>query len=471
MHIIRLIPLWLACLAGNAHADNSLEIAAQLARSGAYQLAYQRVERDQPTTGTSEWPRWETLRLTLLVELQREQDALQRVTQLPPQLPASAAALYLPAARAALKQQEAALARRYLAKFLWGGQGGTATGGANGIAAGELKEARRLAIQSYLVERQPALAYLALLRYRQDYAPLPLEEIAVFGEQLVVADGVAEAANWLVQLDEGHPLNLLVRLKSGAVPPEAAIATARLAIDPPPLAPPASEKGSRKALKLAPLPPVKPAGKELAGYWTIVGMAGAQLKNAALQADSLEHRLNLASLGEEGLFGANATALWRSYEELGLATANGAHLLIGEDNRWMELAVASAAPAPLAARALFAFLVQRGGSAEIRAAAQTRLAAMLMQGDLDIAAVRLFAAVQNAEALLLANLQPGEIVRRDELFNAFGLAAAARGDYRQAAEYFLRTSGSRAKKLAAENLARAGLIDDARRLYDGRDKP
>lgn len=606
MKIIRLIPFWLACLAGGAHADNSLDIAAQLARGGAYQLAYQRVERDQPLTVTSEWPHWEALRLSLLVELQRDPDALQRAAQLAAQLPAAAVAPYLPAARAALKQQDAALARRYLAKYLWGrADGGTnsepALSGIVGEAARALdaeratlflndektnelwskigiglegqeirlpnqsgiagavfsggkplnipdayadprfnpasdrasgyftrailgvpviaadgkiigvlqalnkrggpfntadearlsaaamqaaqaltnaatipkiREARRLVIRSYLAERQANLAYLAMLRYRQDYAPLSAEEIAAFGEQLVLADGLAEAANWLVQLDEAHPLNLLVRLKSGALTAEGALATARLAIDPPTAAAAPPDKGSRKALKLAPaLPPAKPTGKELAGYWAIVGIAGTQLKNPALQAESLERRLNLADLGEDGLYGANAAALWRSYEELGLDTANRAQLLIGEDNRWLELAVDRAAPAPLAARALFAFLVQRGASAQTRDAARIRLAAMLMQKGLDVAAVRLFAIAPDTETLLLGHLPPGETTHRDELFNALGMAAASRGEHLQAAEYFLRASGSRARKLAAEQLGRAGLIGDARRLYEGKDQP
>lgn len=624
MTFVRLLPLCLACLIGNAHADTSLDIATQLARGGAHQLAYQRVERSQPLSATAEWAQWEALRLHLLVELKREQEALQRVAQFPQGLPPSAAALYLPAARAALKQNDAALARLYAAKFLWGSQPGESNGDSDtalisaleslinetaralnadratlffndektnelwskfgvglegrqirlpnhaGIAGAvfssgkplnipdayadprfnpasdretgyftrsilcvpviaqsgkilgvvqalnkrggpfgaadetrlraaalqtvqvlenagvaqkngtsrknggaDFREARRLVIRSYLAERRPDTAYLAMLRYRQDYSPLPAEEIAAFGEQLLLTDGVTEAAHWLTQLDENHPLNLLVRLRSGLISAETAASAARLIVEPPPTpAPPPPDKNSRKPVKAAPpAPPAKPGAKELAGYWAIIGMAGEQLKSPALQAESLERRLNAANLAEDGLYGARAVALWRQYEELGLATANRAHLLIGEDNRWLELAVNSASSSPLTARALFAFLAQRGNSAEMRHAGKTRLAAMLIQKNLDIAAARLFDGDPSAEALLLEHLPATEKARRAALFTALGQAAAARGEHLPAAEYFLRANTTRGRKLAAENLARAGLTDDAQRLYNGQDKP
>lgn len=606
-----LIPFCLACLSGSVQAETSLDVAARLARSGAYQLAYQHVERDQPAHGAATWAQWEALRLALLVDLQREPEVLQRLAQ-SPVLPKDAVALYLPGARAALNSNDSVSARRYLAKFLWSGptsgdavdaaqsaalssvvgdaarilnaeratlflndektgelwsKFGTGLEGqqirlpnhagiagavfssgktlnipdayadprfniasdqksgyftrsilcvpvfaANGKVIGvlqalnkrsgpfssddeprlraaaaqaaqvlagaagngadfvehNLKEARRLVIASFLAERRADQAYLALMRYRQDYAPLAMEEIAVYGEKLLLADGVAEASNWLAQLDQQHPLNLLVHMLSGQLSPEAAVSAARLAIEPP--APPPPDKTTRKTVKTAP-PPNKPVGKELAGYWAIIGKAGEQLKNPALQAESLERRLNLAGLAEAGLYGAQPATLWRIYEELGLATANRAHLLIGEDHRWLELAVNSAAPAPLAARALFGFLTQRGARAEIRNAAKVRLVAMLMQKGLDIAAVRLFAGDADAEVMLLEQLQASEKARRSEVLSAFGQAAAGRGEHLRAAEYHLRAATSRDHKRAAENLARAGLHDDARRLYEGWDKP
>ncbi|MBS4096383.1 MAG: hypothetical protein KGZ83_06030 [Sulfuricella sp.] len=459
MRLRHLLLILLAMAAGLGHAESSLDVTTQLARSGAYQLAWQRVERDQPArVDDPQWMEWEALRLSLLVELQREPEVLQRIAG----LPAVAAPLYLPAARAALQQSDPTAARTFTAKFLWSGQSGEF----------QLKEARRMVIRSYLAERRSDAAYLALLRYRQDYAPLADEETTAFGEQLLLAGGVTETANWLAQLAENTPLKLLVRMKTAQLSPEAAIAAARGAIEPPTPALALPDKSSRKPIKLAPpLPPAKPTGRELAGYWAIIGLAGEQLKNSALQVEALERRLNLAVVSEDGLFGARAATLWKVYEELGLESANRAQLLIGEDNLWLELAVNNTTAEPLAARGLFAFLARRGASAEIRNAGKVRLAAMLMGKGLDITAVRLFAGEADGEAPLLEQIQAADKARRSELLIAFGQAAAARGEHAQAAEYFLRASGTRAQRLAADSLMRADLPEDAQRLYEGLLKP
>lgn len=328
---------------------------------------------------------------------------------------------------------------------------------------------RRLVIDSHLAERRADLGFLALLRYRQDYAPLPAEEISAFAEKLLLADGVSEAANWLALHDDGGPLGLLVRLKSGLLSPQAAIAAARAALDPPTPAPPPPDKASRKnTLKSTPPPAVaRPVGRELAAYWTVIGAAGEALRDPALQAEALERRLNLTALDEDGLFGARADALWKRYEELALAVANRAHLLIGEDQRWLALAVDNAAPAPLNARALFAYLARRGGSVEIREGARSRLAAVLIQRGLDVAAARLFGGDAAGEALLFVQLGPTDQARRSELNFVLGQSAAASGAHERAAGYFLASTHPRARRLAAENLVRAGFAEDARRVYEG----
>jgi hypothetical protein len=453
-----LIPfLSFALLTGIARADNSLDLAVQLAHNGAPQLAFARVERDQPIQANApQWWQWETLRLSLLVELNRVADALQRAALLPAEIPAAYLAVYRPMAQAALRQNDPLLARAYLAKWLWGGE----------LDEGQLKEARRLVIQSHLAQRRPDIAYLSMLRFRQDY-PVPDEgETAQFVEQLLLVGGVAEAGNWLAQIDDASPLKLLLQLRANLVTPEAAIAAARAELEPPPTKPAEIRKDGKKTLKMA-RQLTTPDDKDIAAYWSIIAQAAEQRKTPELRAEALERQLNLLSSPDDGLFGVRAEALWRGYAGLALAEANRAQLLVGEDAAWLDLAIRSSTASPLRARALFAYLAKQGASAETRATAQMRLAALLIQGNLDVTASRLFADAEGAEALLLGLLPAGENTRRNEMLIALGQAAAARNEHAHAAEYFLSATGLKAQRLAADSLARAGLLEDARRQYDG----
>ena len=446
--------LLVTLLSGLAAADSSLDLAAQLARSGAPQSALARIERDQPAQAdTPLWWQWETLRLSLLVELGRDEAVLQRMALLPAEIPAAARAVCRPLAQAALRQNLPAQARACLAQWLWEGEPDEA----------QLKEARRLVIQSYLGQRRADAAYLAMLRFRQDYPAPGTGETARFVEQLLLAGGVAEATNWLAQLDEANPLKLLLRLKAHLITPEAAIAAARMTLDPPPL-PVESGKGSKKNLKMVVLP-VRPVGKEAAAYWSIIAQAAELRRAPEVQAEALERQLNLADSTGDALFGAGAETLWRVYEDLAQAEANRAQLLTGEDAAWFNLAERSAVATPLTARALLAYLAKHAANDEMRAVAQARLAALLVQGNLDGAAARLFAGDGGAEAVLLGQLPAGENLRRSEMLIAFGQVAAARNDPARAAEYYLRAGGTGAKRLAADSLARAGLLEDARRQY------
>lgn len=447
--------LFLALLPAPAGAgDGLLEVTAHLARSGAPQLALARIERDQPpSVNTPQGLQWEALRLSLLVELNHDQEVLQRALQLPPEIPAESRGLYLSAAQAALRTNDPQLARDYLAKWLWAGE----------TNADQQKDARRMVIRSYLAERRADAAYLAMLRFQQDYQPLKAADAAQFVEWLLQAGGVAEASNWLAQLDDASPLKLLLRLKSGLISPEAAIAEAGAALDPP--APLEVKKGSaKKTLKAAPLLPARPVGQALAAYWSIIAQAAGQQKNPALQAAALERQLNLPASAPDGLFGADTESLWRIYTELALTAANQAHLLAGEDAAWFDLAIRSATASPLTARALFSHLALRGAAQQTRIAAEANLAALLLEDSLGVAAMRLFAADTHFPATApTVRAALGEIALRNQ-------------DYPLAAKYWRGVDAPPSEMPAiewqlkrAQAFAQGGLPDEAadavRRIY------
>ncbi len=133
-------------VAKKAGAASALETARGLAATGAPHLALARVEQLQPRDpGMAPWAEWEVLRLGLLVELKRNDEALKRAAELPASLPQPALRQCLLAAvRAAVATGQGATARAYAARLLW----------QLDAAAEEARSARLLVIESYLAERQ-----------------------------------------------------------------------------------------------------------------------------------------------------------------------------------------------------------------------------------------------------------------------------------------------------------------------------
>src|SRR5690349_12251635 len=99
----------------------ALETARSLAAAGAPHLALTRIEQLQPRdTGAPRWAEWEALRIGLLVELKRNDEALRRAAELPANLPQPALRqCLLPATRAAVAAGQGATARAYAARLLW----------------------------------------------------------------------------------------------------------------------------------------------------------------------------------------------------------------------------------------------------------------------------------------------------------------------------------------------------------------
>ena len=398
--------------AGNTPFDT----ASRLARSGAPYLALARVERDQPAQAAHpQWLRWEALRLSLLVDLNRDQEVLQRVLQLPPEIPVEFRTLYLSAAQAAQKTKDPALTRRYLAKLLWSGEPGDE----------QKKEARQMVIQSYLAQHRPDTAHLAMLRFQQDYQPLSAPEVARFVEQLLLAGGVVEAGDWLAQLDDASPLKLLLRLKAEQISPDAAIAAASAALNPPQSSPSISQQSALlkakikknfvKPLKPSSTPPAKLSEKDIAAYWYIIAHAAGLQKNPILQAEALERGLNMPTPQDDGVFDVDPENLRQVYAEIALMTANQAQLLAGDDTAWFDLA--THAPSSLAARALFASLSPQNTSLELRLSAETNLTLLLLDSKLDVTAMRLFADDAHfpaANRALLVML--GEVAMRNRIY-------------------------------------------------------
>lgn len=526
--VVKILSLLFFLFVGPAAAADTFETALRLAQNGAPQLALSRVERDQPDRAdVRQWLKWEPLRLSLLNELNRPAEALERIEALPPAgVPAEVAQPVLwQGALAALRLGQGESAREFLSRLLWKFE----------LAEPQYREARRLVIQSYMQEKRADEGYRAMLRYSQDYQPLSQNIATVFTDALLVAGAKAEAGTWLAVLDESSPLKLLVRLKSGLITPEQAVAEARAAMAPASVAAPSgkSSRGSAQNPEQG-VKPAQPKTVNAAAFWTVIMHAAAMREDAALQVEAREQLLDLPQPEASAPPAADADELWQSYSALALQHGNQAHLLLGDDASWFGLAERLADASPAAARALFAYLALRATEPVRRESAQTKLTALLQSAKLERAAVRLFAdaahfpdnkglslparhalgeaAAQGKdyvhaarlwrglpqppagmpaeewrlrlagvfvyggayeEAVEAVRLLPGaETVAQRKILFALGELAEGRADAAPAADYYLLAAAQandalaqKARFRAARSLERAGLRGDARKQY------
>src|SRR5690606_12530747 len=124
------------------------------------------------------------------------------------------------AARAALARGDARGARGFAAKLLWQAQ----------AAPADAKAVRHTVIESYLAESRAEDEFASMLRYQQDYRPLPREVTERFAEGLLDLGHDANALNWLPASGDVTPARLRLQLRSGLLAPEAVITQARAAL-------------------------------------------------------------------------------------------------------------------------------------------------------------------------------------------------------------------------------------------------
>ena len=365
MRTILLISLfWLSL---SAFAADSFQTALQLYQAGSPRLALARVERDQgPQSDQAVWYDWESLRLTLLSETLQAAEILNRVKRYSNDAPRD----FLQKALghtvwAQLELNANVAARLSLARLIWQFE----------LNLADLKWARRLVIRSYLMDHKPTEAYRAMLRYQQDYQPLPKEVAAEFVQGLLTEEHVTEATTWLSVLDAASPTLLALRMQSGLITPEVAVAQARAALQKDP----------------------QPA------YAAIMADAAKLMNDERQQIAALEQWLSLSksSAGNH----SRIRQLWQAYQREAERLGNQAQVLRGDDQAWLVLA-ASRGEDRLGARALYAYITQQSAAPAQREVAQANLYSALVSAQLEGAAVLLFdAALWNGKPLSDADLQ------------------------------------------------------------------
>lgn len=345
--------LW-ASAAVAAEGSDALDLTRRLVGAGALQLALNRVEQSQPRDASApRWAEWETLRLSLLYQLGRQSDLLQRVNAMPANMPAAPLrGILMLAVRAAVGTGQGALAREHAARVLWQLDPGP----------GEAKELRLLIIDSHVADKQGDDVFRSMLRYQQDYQPLDRDTATRFVAALLGLGMAKEAVNWLGSVDDASPVKLLLRLRAGLVSADAASAQARAQL----------------------------AKNNSMDYWQVLEQAAVLQKNRALQIESLETLLQLAGARPPQQQAAQVQALWQVYLATAQETGNQNQLLVGDDVTWADFAARRPGTQPFVSRALFAQLAQHGQSRDTRHHAQLQIVLTLQSGKRELAALRLF---------------------------------------------------------------------------------
>lgn len=331
----------------SAAARDELATTQKLLSDGVRELALARIERLQPAYAQADWLEWELLRWDALRLARRGDDIARRAEHLPfEQLPpARVTPIALLAAQSAFNTHRYTQARRYAAHALWSGQATT-------IAS---KEARLIVIESLLADKQGQAAYRAMLRYQQDYAPLPKTQAVRFVDGLLELGADQEALSWLDQLDPNQPLRLLLEVRLGQLPPVEAL-----------------ERWQNSKQKL-----------DSHGLRLMRHLAD-ELKHDELRLWVAERSVQLNRPE------ANVEHLWNGYLAYAVSLGNREKLLIGDDAGWQAVADRLNATAAIEARCLYAYLALNAGQEQQREQAALSLLAILQRDGLDELALQLF---------------------------------------------------------------------------------
>jgi hypothetical protein len=343
--VVCLMPLSAGVLA------DELERIVAVAQGGATDLALRLLAKQQPSPEQQqEWMRWEKERLAILAETRQWSEIGKRVDQLPQDLPPSFVlwAREL-AVNAQLSAEDGAAARKYLRQLIW----------ETPADAKQFAQWRQLIIRSYLLDNNIADAHSALLRYKQDYRADNDAWRHLHASVLLRAGRNKGAFDVLqdTQSLQGKILRALAGLRSGIYKAPAVKAQGLKLVE--------ATKHKRELQQQA---------------WALVAEAAARAGDDVYRVIGLEQAITLLgnSKTSDGIFAVSADDLWQAYEWLAEVLGNRMRLLVGNDQAWLEQAQLFEGEEKAYARALYAFLGQRGAEPAVRHEAHKRLTDLLL---------------------------------------------------------------------------------------------
>ena len=334
----------------------------RLADQGAYALALQLVDRNQPKLihDVQGWWRWERQAVDVLRRLGDWDRIVNRLGAVPASVPA-AVRQWVRRERAAahLELGNGASARADLVALVWQ---------ENNLSfdreqrAEQLQRWRHMVVKSYLLDDLVRDAATAATRYHHDYQDVSPDwralraRIWIRNGQLVnVVELTADQA-----VPEQQFLQLVAWARTGEVPPEDLLARSTGLLHDPTF--PTGTKFSLWAL-------LAETAERFANYKLTVA---ALEQGFALGHDSADRDLQLVPKADD---------LWRAYDKYARDAANREQLLVGKFDDWFALAETAISWEPTLSRAMYAFLARHADPPARRADAEQRLLGMLWSLD------------------------------------------------------------------------------------------
>ncbi|TNF89385.1 MAG: hypothetical protein EP300_05600 [Gammaproteobacteria bacterium] len=356
-----LLILALAC--APLAANERLNLLKNISAAGAPNLTLKMLDQAQPKVDEDlyEWILWEQERLAILTQWQQWDELLVRIEALPADIPQQfkrQAATYQ--ARAFLELGQNLTAREILRRQLWQ---------TNARESAEYETWRRQVIESYLGDGRIEDARVAMLRFDQDFDADDLEWL-LLRARVSIESGRDEQALLLLKDNKTWQARLT-----------SAYASFRLGrVDKSELWQQIKKRSQAEGID---------AG-ERATLWALAYHVAQQMAPVD-RVVALELLFRGAVQSPLQLFQLPVDLLWQAYLEYAELVGNRSELLLGDDEKWLELANNASKITPVKSRSLYAMLILRSDDAQIA----NRAADGYMQT---------FAEIDEAEHNLLDNL-------------------------------------------------------------------
>ncbi len=332
---------------------NRLEQVELYAKTGAMHLALQMIEQEQSAlqSNSAQWEKWERLRIKHYVMAQNWSEVINRLALLPDNTSVDFkrwAQTQQVEAQIALGQGQ--VARQGLRRLLW--------------QSAELQPTtedyiqwRQLMVQAYLAQGLADDAHLASVRLKQDVgteqqSDLVLAKIALLQERYPQAIVLLQPH---IANTEHFALSLLTQLRGEQLTAAQVLEMAQAQLE---------QATPRKA-----------------NLHLVIAEAAKQLQRPDAVAESLEQALvhQQYITWHQSLIAFDVDQLWQAYFDYAVHIANQEQMLIGQEEKWLSLATSIQQDDPVAARALYAFVLLHAESAQLQTQAANAFVKMVQQ--------------------------------------------------------------------------------------------
>lgn len=320
-----------------AAADERLELLKNISAAGAPGLTMKMLDQAQPKVDQDlyEWILWEQERLAILAQWKQWDQLLIRIEGLPVDIPnqfKQQAATYQ--ARAYLELGQTVTARQILRQQLWQPAAGDAS---------EYETWRREIIESYIEDGRIEDARVAMLRFDQDFDSTDLAWL-LLRARVLIESGRYEQAILILREQKAWQARLI-----------SVLASFRLKqIDKAELWAQVKKRSDDKSM----------GAEERASLWAL-GYFAARQMSPVDRVVALESLFRVEVESPLKLFQLPVDLLWQAYLEYAELVGNRSELLLGADDKWLELASGTSKDTPAKSRSLFAMLMLKSSDSDV----------------------------------------------------------------------------------------------------------